>query len=70
MTNDESLVHDIQEIVKPTIQRNVFYAYPENILLAMVCDERLHIRELAWRRIKKAREQEKGKTVRKFTIPH
>ena len=64
-----SLAPDIQEIVKPTIQRNAFYAHPENILLAMVCDERPHIRELAWRRIKKAREQEKGKTVRKFTIP-
>ena len=49
-----SLAPDIQGIVKPTIHRNAFYAHPENMLLLMVCDER---------------EQEKGNTVRKFTIP-
>ena len=64
-----SLAPDIQEIVKPTKQHNAFYVHPENILLAMVCDERPHLRKLAWRRIKKAQKQEKVKTVRRFTIP-
>ena len=34
----------------------------------MIQDERSHIRELSWRRIKKAREQCKGKSVRIFKI--
>lgn len=40
------------------------------MLLAMSVDERLHVRELAFRRVLKARTQpSKGKTVRTFVIP-
>ena len=64
-----SMSADVRDIVFPVIQRNAFYAHPENILLSMIQDERSHIRELSWRRIKKAREQCKGKSVRIFKIP-
>lgn len=61
---------DILKIIDPVIQRNAFFAHPENMLLAMAADERLHIRELAYRRIIKAREQNTDKmSVRTFLPP-
>ena len=61
----------VQRIVLPVIQRNGYYAYPENILLAMVHDKNKDTRELSLRRILKARkiEAEHGKCVRLFKIP-
>lgn len=61
----------IKYIVLPVINRNGYFAHPENILLAMVGDERPHIRELGWRRIKRARcdSSESNKDIRKFQIP-
>ena len=55
----------------PGIQRNGYYAHPENILLAMVHDKNKDIRELGLRRVLKARkiEAEHGKGVRLFKIP-
>ena len=35
----------------------------------MINDESSNIRQLGWRRIKKVREQSKGKTIRTFQIP-
>lgn len=64
-----SLKADIREIVYPVIQRNAFFAHPENVLLGMMNDDRSHIRELAWRRTKRAREQRKGQSIRIFKIP-
>ena len=51
------------------IQRNVYYAHPENLLICMMNDDSNDIRELAWRRIKKAKDSLKGKSVRAFKIP-
>ena len=53
------LIPDIRNIVYPLIQRNAFFAHPENLLLYMINDESSDIRQLGWRRIKKAREQSK-----------
>lgn len=63
------LSEDLKNIIDPVIQRNGYFAHPENILLAMISDERQHIRELGIRRILKARTQAKGKQVRLFNIP-
>lgn len=64
------LPKNIQKIVKPIIERNAFFCHPENVLLSMISDERPTIRELGWRRIKKARENaSRGSTVRKFILP-
>lgn len=58
--------------IDPVIQRNAYFAHPENILLCMIADPKQHIRELALRRILKARhdfrENEKP-NIRTFKIP-
>lgn len=46
----------------------LFFCYPENVLLAMISDDRRHIRELGVKRILKARENTKSTVVRKFKI--
>ena len=65
----QTLSSDIQDIVRPIIQHNAFYAHPENLLTCMIHDGSNDIRELAWRRIKKARDSFRGKSVRAFQIP-
>lgn len=55
-------------IIDPVIQRNGYFAHPENLLLAMLTDPQTHIRELAARRILKARST--GKVgLRLFQLP-
>lgn len=54
-------------VINPVIERNGFYAHPENILLAMLDDDRKHIRELGWKRILGAAQT--NEPVRKFVIP-
>jgi len=61
-------------VVDKCIQHNGYYGHPENVILNMMIDERKHIRELAARRIKVARESDDGlcrssDDIRKFTIP-
>lgn len=56
-------------MIDPVIQRNGFFAHPENILLAMLSDELKHIQELAVRRILKAREQQESQNIRDFSVP-
>lgn len=64
------LPDDLKSIVDPVIQRNAFYAHPENLLLSMITDERKGIRELALRRIMKARSSKKRQGgVRVFRPP-
>lgn len=63
------LQNELKTIVLKTISRNAYFTHPENILFAMLQDEKRFIRELALRRIIKAREQTKGKNVREFQIP-
>lgn len=56
--------------VDPVIERNTFFAHPENLLLRMIVDERKHIRELGFRRIKKARMlASKTDSIRSFQPP-
>lgn len=76
------LPEELKVVVDPVIQRNAYFGHPENILLAMLTDERKHIRELGFRRILKARATEKlpkkitkkrksteTKAIREFAIP-
>ena len=39
---------EFHDVVKRCIQRNWFYLHPENILLSMLTDERVEIREMAF----------------------
>ncbi|GBM05648.1 hypothetical protein AVEN_121173-1 [Araneus ventricosus] len=56
-------------IIEPVMSRKAYFAAPENILLAMITNDRCYIRTLAARRIIKAREMGPGgNCVRRFVI--
>ena len=57
------LSKELRDIVDPVLQRNGYFSHPENLMLAMITDERQHIRELGLRRILKARPEKKGYTA-------
>ncbi|XP_050514600.1 uncharacterized protein LOC126889917 [Diabrotica virgifera virgifera] len=58
------------KVVDPVIERNAFFAHPENLLLSMIVDESAHIRELRLRRIIKSRTVASNKKlVRTFKPP-
>ncbi|GBP67308.1 hypothetical protein EVAR_97926_1 [Eumeta japonica] len=60
----------LKAVIDPVIQRNAYFAHPENLLLAMLTDGEKHIRELAARRILKARSSPTtGKLPRTFEVP-
>lgn len=60
----------IKAIIDPVIQRNAYFCHPENMLLAMIADERKEIRELGYKRILEAKNKKKGsKEVRTFIPP-
>ena len=63
------LTDELKKVVDPVIQRNAFFSHPENLLLAMLTDERPDIRELALRRIVKSRKQKRTSSVRSFCVP-
>ena len=57
-------------MLDPVIQRNAYFAYPENLLLSMLCDEHKTVRELTTRRLLKARSSpHTGKIPRVFEVP-
>jgi hypothetical protein len=58
---------EFKDVIDPVIQRNAYFAHPENLLLSMITDERKTIRELGMRRILRARSESCG--LRKFSIP-
>lgn len=60
---------NLKSIVDSVIERNAFFAHPENLLISMLVDDRDYIRELALRRIIKAREAESPTKRRIFRIP-
>ena len=62
----QMLTPDVRNIVYLVIQRNAFFAHPENFLLCMINDDSS---DIGWKQIKKAREQSKGKIIRTFQIP-
>jgi hypothetical protein len=72
------LPEELKLVVYPVIQRNAYFDHPENILLAMLTDERKHIQHLGLRRITreklpkrttKKRKSTETKAIREFAIP-
>ena len=60
----------LKKIIDPVIERNSYFAHPENILIAMITDERRHMHQLGLRRILKARlNPGSGKSTREFRVP-
>nr|CAH7728928.1 unnamed protein product [Callosobruchus chinensis] len=60
---------NFRKIIDPVIQRNAYFAHPENILLSMISDDRKHVRELGLRRILKSRSAAHSEIIRQFTVP-
>jgi hypothetical protein len=60
---------ELRAVVDSVIQRNGYSCHSENLLLAMLTDERSHIRELACRRILAARRENVSTTTRQFRVP-
>lgn len=61
-----------QKVVNETIQRNAFFAHPENVLLAMINDDDMNVRRYAWTKIWEARQNDQLDNVgivRSFKIP-
>ena len=58
--------------LREVIQRNAYWAHPENLILDMLSDENKDIRVQAIRQIMTARENKRGKAtaVRQFWIPN
>lgn len=65
------LPDNLKQIVDPVIQRNSFFAHPENILLCMLADPNEKIRKTAHQHILSARKN-KGKNpkLRDFKMPN
>lgn len=47
---------NILKKIDPVVERNSFFAHPENILLSMIHDDMKNIRELGWKKILKSRD--------------
>lgn len=62
------LLPELKDLVYKSIQRNGYFGSPENIILAMLFDERKHIRQLGFQRILKSRELN-YKDQRHFVVP-
>ena len=61
---------EVKDIIDPIIKRNSYFAHPENMLVAMLYDERIHIRELSLRRILKSRKAVSNRSIiREFKVP-
>jgi hypothetical protein len=60
---------ELKVIIDPVIARNSYFGHSENILLAMLADERDHIRELGCRQILVARKENASEALRSFRIP-
>lgn len=62
------LPKNLKKIIDPVIQRNGFFGHPENVLLAMLADERIEIREQAYNRVLQCRSI--NSDLRQFDIPN
>jgi hypothetical protein len=62
------LPENIRSIVDSCIQRNAYFAHPENLVLAMLADENGEIRQKAYEAIRSARNSEYI-SMRKFQLP-
>lgn len=59
----------MKDIIDPVIQRNAYFAHPENLLIAMLLDEQESIRKQAMNCILQCRKNNTKKGVRKFVVP-
>jgi len=62
---------ELKRKFNPFIHCNAYFAYPDNLLLAMMTDHRPHIRELGLRRVMKARAAgaDPSGQIRRLKVP-
>ncbi|KAK3931073.1 Differentially expressed in FDCP 6 [Frankliniella fusca] len=60
-----------RDVLQKYIQNNAYFAHPENVLVAMVKDDRAEVRRLGVQRVLQARSQPAAAVgeVRRFTVP-
>ena len=58
-----------RKIIDPVLQRNAWFAHPENLLLSMIFDDNPDMRTFGWRRNLKARTSSSPNAIREFTVP-
>ncbi|BES87539.1 Hypothetical protein NTJ_00345 [Nesidiocoris tenuis] len=58
-----------REVVHGVLQRNAFFAHPENIILAMLHDRKKEIRQMGVKKILEARTAVQKEEIRKFENP-
>ena len=69
--------HETQEVVKPAVQRNAYYAHPSTMLCSMLESDDMRVRTKAVKLLQRARERPVKKPrmkilngVRRFSIPN
>ena len=63
---------EVQRAVTETVERNAYYAHPENFLVAMVSDSETSVRDEGVDKLLAARKQNSGTTagsIRQFRVP-
>ena len=63
-----------KEVLKSVVKRGAYYAHQENVLIAMINDDNITLRELGFRHILKARQESEetprnSSIVRQFDVP-
>ena len=53
----QKLLSKVRDIVTPAVERNSYGAHPESVLYAMISSTNENLKELAWRRILRCREE-------------
>lgn len=69
ISSSRYLEPELREIVDTVIERNSYFAHPENVLIGMLNDQRLSVRKMALKRILRARSLRKTTKVRIFKAP-
>lgn len=63
------LPKEVKDIVDPVIQRNAFFAHPENLLIGMLEDKNKAVRKRAVNCILSLRKKKVQKGIRRFHVP-
>ncbi|KAF2899374.1 hypothetical protein ILUMI_06800 [Ignelater luminosus] len=67
LTNEP--IYKLKQLATFVVKHNAFFAHSENLLVFMLSDEQKHVRELAARRILKAKDTPKSGQLRVVEVP-
>lgn len=69
LVRENVVERNVQKLILNSINRNSYFAHPENILLTMLFDSDENIREIATKTIVDARKTERSERIRAFKKP-